>query len=191
MQKIGQNGGLCHGSKRLTPTIVGKIASKHLLFLLLLLFLLSALYEINLLMQFVHSAGPYVFQWQYKKVGCMKCRNCESLWYRVQRFRLLDGDKLATLLTGWLSEQLRSAHLDSQLRLGLVQTAYANSASTTYSRMVQGVEVLCASTGVKHLHALAERSFDIGVYFEANGHGTVLYSEKTRQLLEQAMRKSR
>ena len=33
----------------------------------------------------------------------------------------------------------------------------------------------CASTGVKHLHHAAQR-FDIGVYFEANGHGTVLFS---------------
>ena len=33
----------------------------------------------------------------------------------------------------------------------------------------------CVSTGVKHLHHAARR-FDIGVYFEANGHGTVLFS---------------
>lgn len=30
----------------------------------------------------------------------------------------------------------------------------------------------CAKTGVKHLHHKAQE-FDIGVYFEANGHGTV------------------
>lgn len=35
----------------------------------------------------------------------------------------------------------------------------------------------CTPTGVKHLHHAAE-SFDIGVYFEANGHGTVLFSDK-------------
>jgi len=32
--------------------------------------------------------------------------------------------------------------------------------------------VVCVSTGVKHLHHAAKQ-FDIGVYFEANGHGTV------------------
>jgi phosphoacetylglucosamine mutase len=31
------------------------------------------------------------------------------------------------------------------------------------------------STGVKHLHHEAEK-YDIGVYFEANGHGTVLFN---------------
>jgi hypothetical protein len=30
----------------------------------------------------------------------------------------------------------------------------------------------CVPTGVKHLHHEAQK-FDIGVYFEANGHGTV------------------
>jgi phosphoacetylglucosamine mutase len=38
--------------------------------------------------------------------------------------------------------------------------------------------VTCVPTGVKHLHHAAE-SFDVGVYFEANGHGTVLFSPKT------------
>lgn len=36
--------------------------------------------------------------------------------------------------------------------------------------------VRCTKTGVKHLHAAAHE-FDIGVYFEANGHGTVLFSD--------------
>lgn len=31
-------------------------------------------------------------------------------------------------------------------------------------------------TGVKHLHHKA-MEFDIGIYFEANGHGTVLFSQ--------------
>jgi len=37
-------------------------------------------------------------------------------------------------------------------------------------------------TGVKHLHHAAER-YDIGVYFEANGHGTVLFSPETIDIL--------
>ncbi len=35
--------------------------------------------------------------------------------------------------------------------------------------------VKCVSTGVKHLHHAAEH-YSVGVYFEANGHGTVLFS---------------
>ena len=35
----------------------------------------------------------------------------------------------------------------------------------------------CALTGVKNLHRKA-LEFDVGVYFEANGHGTVLFSDR-------------
>ena len=37
-------------------------------------------------------------------------------------------------------------------------------------------------TGVKHLHHRAVQ-FPIGVYFEANGHGTVVFDEKTQELI--------
>jgi len=39
------------------------------------------------------------------------------------------------------------------------------------------------STGVKHLHHAAEQ-FQIGVYFEANGHGTVLFSSESLDILK-------
>jgi len=47
---------------------------------------------------------------------------------------------------------------------------------------LQGLPVKCVPTGVKHLHHAAER-YDIGVYFEANGHGTVLFSPETIDIL--------
>lgn len=116
-----------------------------------------------------------------------------------------------------------------ELEVGVVQTAYANGASTEYLSNVlvrltssrcpsldrsklthspcsalpprfrprtpllavsisitsfaspspfsthQNVPITCVPTGVKHLHHAAE-SYPIGVYFEANGHGTVLFS---------------
>lgn len=61
------------------------------------------------------------------------------------------------------------------LNIGVVQTAYANGSSTAYITKTLGLPVVCTPTGVKHLHHAAT-SFDIGVYFEANGHGTVLFS---------------
>lgn len=87
-------------------------------------------------------------------------------------FHLLDGDKIATLATDYISELVREAHLD--ISVGCVQTAYANGASTAYLSQ-QNVPVTCTKTGVKHLHHAANE-YDVGVYFEANGHGTVLFS---------------
>jgi phosphoacetylglucosamine mutase len=43
------------------------------------------------------------------------------------------------------------------------------------------VPVEFTPTGVKHLHHAAEH-YDVGVYFEANGHGTVLFSKRALDL---------
>ncbi len=86
---------------------------------------------------------------------------------------LLDGDKITSLVTLFLQDVVKVAGMGSELKVGVVQTAYANGASTHFISGTLGVEVACVPTGVKHLHHVAEE-FDIGVYFEANGHGTVL-----------------
>ncbi|WFD29204.1 phosphoacetylglucosamine mutase [Malassezia sp. CBS 17886] len=96
-------------------------------------------------------------------------------------FHLLDGDKIATLASDYLGELVRDAGLD--LRLGCVQTAYANGASTAY--LAERGPITCTATGVKHLHHAAE-AYDIGVYFEANGHGTVVFSPHARDTLKSA-----
>ncbi|XP_072907817.1 phosphoacetylglucosamine mutase [Hemitrygon akajei] len=101
-------------------------------------------------------------------------------------FHLLDGDKIATLITTFLKELLAKADLD--LQIAVVQTAYANGSSTRYIEEVMKVPVHCVNTGVKFLHHKAQE-FDIGVYFEANGHGTVLFSKtaekKIRQMVQE------
>lgn len=97
-------------------------------------------------------------------------------------FRLLDGDKIATLISTFLKQLLTQA--DLHMAMGLVQTAYANGSSTTYLENTMKIEVRCTKTGVKHLHREAQK-FDIGVYFEANGHGTVLFSESAEEKIQQ------
>jgi phosphomannomutase len=73
-------------------------------------------------------------------------------------------------------------------QVGIVQTAYANGASTQHIRQSLGAcEVACTATGVKHLHAAAA-AFDVGIYFEANGHGTVLFGAAFVQRLHKARR---
>jgi phosphoacetylglucosamine mutase len=99
-----------------------------------------------------------------------------------RQFRLLDGDKIATLVAEYMVDLVKGAGLSEQITVGVVQTAYANGASTKY--LVQRLPVKCVPTGVKHLHHAAEH-FGIGVYFEANGHGTVLFSPDTLKLLSE------
>ncbi|KAJ4882571.1 Phosphoacetylglucosamine mutase [Raphanus sativus] len=92
------------------------------------------------------------------------------------KVELLDGDKILSLFALFIKEQLNSIDDEGkETRLGVVQTAYANGASTDYLKEI-GLEVVFAKTGVKHLHEKAAE-YDVGIYFEANGHGTILFSE--------------
>ncbi|KAG8165317.1 hypothetical protein KVR01_005592 [Diaporthe batatas] len=90
-------------------------------------------------------------------------------------FFMLDGDRISTLAASFIADLVRSAGLEDDLRIGVVQTAYANGASTKYITDHLRLPVVCTPTGVKHLHHAA-CNFDVGVYFEANGHGTVVFS---------------
>ncbi|KAK4165734.1 putative phosphoacetylglucosamine mutase [Cladorrhinum sp. PSN259] len=90
-------------------------------------------------------------------------------------FVMLDGDRISSLAASFIGDLVERAGLKDDLRIGVVQTAYANGASTNYIRQHLKLPVICTPTGVKHLHHVAQ-GFDIGVYFEANGHGTVLFS---------------
>ncbi|XP_067929154.1 phosphoacetylglucosamine mutase-like isoform X2 [Watersipora subatra] len=100
-------------------------------------------------------------------------------------FHLLDGDKLAILMTSYLKRLLNTSKMSDALALGLVQTAYANGASTDYITQQLDVPVACTKTGVKHLHHAA-LDYDIGVYFEANGHGTIVFSKSANNLIAEA-----
>ena len=91
-------------------------------------------------------------------------------------FHLLDGDRIATLTASFIGDLARAAGLGEKLEVGVVQTAYANGAATDYVASNLRLPVVCTATGVKHLHHAATR-FDVGVYFEANGHGTVVFSD--------------
>lgn len=91
-------------------------------------------------------------------------------------FHLLDGDRIATLAALFIGDLARNAGLGEKVKVGVVQTAYANGASTSYITQDLKLPVVCTPTGVKYLHHAATK-FDVGVYFEANGHGTVVFSD--------------
>ncbi|XP_008942913.1 PREDICTED: phosphoacetylglucosamine mutase [Merops nubicus] len=104
------------------------------------------------------------------------------------RFHLIDGDKIATLISIFLKELL--GKVEQPLKMAVVQTAYANGSSTRYLEETLKVPVHCVKTGVKHLHHKAQE-FDVGVYFEANGHGTVLFSKAAESKIRQLAREEK
>lgn len=91
---------------------------------------------------------------------------------------LFDGDKIACLYAMYIKEQLKAYHATRptyNIDMGIVQTAYANGSSTRFIRDELQLKSVIVKTGVKHLHEEASE-FDVGIYFEANGHGTVVFS---------------
>ncbi|UJR15912.1 hypothetical protein I4U23_002833 [Adineta vaga] len=102
-----------------------------------------------------------------------------------QQFRMLDGDRFSVLFVTFLANKLKDAKLLDQVQMGVIQTAYANGSSTDYIQNTLKVPVACVPTGVKYLHHKA-LDYDIGIYFEANGHGTILFSDNVKSKVKAA-----
>lgn len=96
-------------------------------------------------------------------------------------FELVDGDKIAVLAADFIGEQLQIAGI-TDVKLGIVQTAYANGGAHDYV-LSRGIECPYAKTGVKFCHHVALQ-YDIGIYFEANGHGTAIFKDHVVEKLK-------
>ncbi|GLU05458.1 hypothetical protein SLE2022_225590 [Rubroshorea leprosula] len=148
---------------------------------------------------FVQKEKVFPHEFGFKDVG-IRCASLDGdadrlVYFSVasdcsSKIDLVDGDKILSLFALFIKEQLsvldgeKNERSDNkyQARLGVVQTAYANGASTKYLKQ-SGLEVIFTPTGVKYLHEKAAK-YDIGIYFEANGHGTILFSEGVLSWLE-------
>ena len=104
-------------------------------------------------------------------------------------FKLLDGDKIAALFAIYTKSILKKLNLKDKLDVSVVQTAYANGASTSYIEQKLGMKTYCVATGVLNLHHKASQC-DIGIYFEANGHGTILFNSKIIEALNELKSKN-
>jgi len=102
-----------------------------------------------------------------------------------QRVRVLEGDRMSVLAALVIKKLLDV--LQVKISIGVIQTAYANGASTAFLKNLgKPVQVECVPTGVKHLEKAAKK-YDIGIYWEANGHGTILFAENTVSLLRETI----
>lgn len=143
----------------------------------------------------VSQKAPNHFN-HYGHRACSVDGDADRLVYYFQeangKFNLIDGDKIAILYFQVLNKFILSLggkiEKKDPLSIAVVQTAYANGASTdAMKQLIKDpasmaslediqVDVHCAKTGVKNLHHVAENA-DIGIYFEANGHGTVIFKK--------------
>lgn len=99
---------------------------------------------------------------------------------------LADGDRFATLACSFVADLLKKSGVP--LSVGVAQTAYSNGGATQFLEALEGIDVVVAKTGVKHLEK-AVKGFDVGVYWEPNGHGTVIFGEGGLKRIKEEMSK--
>lgn len=95
--------------------------------------------------------------------------------------KIMDGDKQCALLTIGIKKVMSEFFSKIKYSLGVVVTSYSNSGLINFLKE-NGVESYITPTGVKYTHRKAEE-FDIGIYFEANGHGTLMIKASLREKL--------
>lgn len=117
----------------------------------------------------------------------LKCASLDGdadrvVYYRsADSFNVLGGERLTVLLCLALKKLLDDEGADGKITV--VTTGYSNSASLEYLSR-RGIDIVLVATGVKYLHEAAKKA-EISVYFEANGHGTVLASEEKLKYLKE------
>lgn len=105
------------------------------------------------------------------------------------KVKIIDGDHLTCLfslalkfLISKLSETLQEKFMQ-EIKIGIVCTAYSNGAFMNYVRDILHFEIAMAKTGVKYLHRKAHE-YDLSIYFESNGHGTLTFKESVKSKIE-------
>ena len=90
------------------------------------------------------------------------------------KINLLDGDKISALISYYIIKILEN----NNINIGVIHTGYSNNNFIKFiNSLGPNITTVRTATGVKHLHHEALK-YDIGVHFESNGHGTVLFNNK-------------
>jgi phosphoacetylglucosamine mutase len=100
-----------------------------------------------------------------------------------QELKILNGDYIVALILKYLSYVFKPKE---KTTIGFIYTGYTNQSCIEYIKRLQfddniDISCICTSTGVKHLHNEAEK-YDIGVYFEQNGHGNIIFKIESEEI---------
>jgi len=90
---------------------------------------------------------------------------------------LLNGDKISALIAYYIADKISNIE-----NVAVIHTGYSNGAFIKFINQL-GIKTICTATGVKNLHHEALK-YDISIYFESNGHGTVLFNKSYDELKE-------
>jgi phosphoacetylglucosamine mutase len=102
----------------------------------------------------------------------------------TKALKLIDGDKISSLAAMFIKNLIQKANL-GHLKIGVVQSPYANGNSTRYLTEVLELPLTISKACARNFHYDFE-TYDIGIYFEAKGHGDILFSPSTLKSIEDA-----
>jgi phosphoacetylglucosamine mutase len=104
-------------------------------------------------------------------------------YYDDTHIDIFDGDYLSLLILRYVVDAIDGKHV-GVLRIGVVHTGYANGGFLQEIDNIKNmtkpnitITRVCQPTGVKHLIRVSE-DFDISIYFEPNGHGSVVVNNQ-------------
>lgn len=125
-----------------------------------------------------------IFENTYKKNGLNICGAFDGDVDRLIIFtsdgRIFDGDAQCVFISELIKDQLNKSNIKADIKV--VLSHYSNMGAIDYLRG-KGFVVVLAQTGVKNFVKEA-KSADIGIYFEPNGHGSVIFSKRFVKKLE-------
>lgn len=104
----------------------------------------------------------------------------------TQDSKIRDGDAQCVFIAELIKQETEKEKLSPEI--GVVLSHYSNIGAINYLKN-KGFKVVLAQTGVKNFVKEA-RKYDIGLYFEPNGHGSVVFSKRFMEKVEAIERPS-
>ena len=104
----------------------------------------------------------------------------DRLIFYNQNIKIFDGDAQCAFIANYIKSLADSENI--QCEIGVVLSHYSNMGAVEY--LQKNFKVVYAQTGIKNFVREA-RKFDVGVYFEPNGHGSVTFSKKFLEKIDE------
>lgn len=118
------------------------------------------------------KAKPKISNSQYQLIASFD-GDVDRLILFNEELRVFDGDAQCAFLAQYIRSLLEAESI--QCNVGVVLSFYSNMGAVEYVQ--KKFKVVFAQTGIKNFVREAKQ-YDIGIYFEPNGHGSVTFSKK-------------
>ncbi|KAI5153270.1 phosphoacetylglucosamine mutase [Enteropsectra breve] len=123
-----------------------------------------------------HKSAPKVREGKHRLTASFD-GDVDRLIFYENSGKIFDGDAQAVFLAEYIGNELEKEQINCSI--GVILSFYSNMGAVEY--LQNKTKVVFAQTGVKNFVKEA-KNFDIGIYFEPNGHGSVHFSRKTLEI---------